>query len=525
MRRLKGAGMARRLGLAIGLGMTLVAAPALAQAPANKPPGNKPAGNKAGDSRPAPAPKSPVIIAQALSVPVPAMALRQAQPSTPRTLNEALASTYANQPALQAERAKLRATDENVPQALAGWRPTVVMAGSTGYGDGMNRTYSRPTGTYLNSPTPRLIGTAQATLTQPIYTGGRTQASVNRAKNQVMAERATLINQEQTSFSNTVSAYVGVIQSQQLLALNINNEQVLAKQLQATNDRFRVGEITRTDVAQAEAALAGATAQRQKSEGDLATARGVFQQVIGYYPPADLVEPQPLSLPVKNEQDAKVAASNNNPAVISALFNEAASKDAVDVAFAQLMPQVSFQGQVFQSNNAATRSAQSNGYQAVVQLSVPVYQGGAEYSSVRQARQTAQQNGRLVDDARRNAVQNAVQAWETLATARAAAASTRQQIRANEIALEGVEREAIVGSRTTLDVLNAQQALLNSRVTLVQALSQLVIASYQVAAAVGRLTARDLHLPVPLYDETAYYNAVKERWTGLGDYATTQPGR
>ena len=160
-----------------------------------------------------------------------------------------------------------------------------------------------------------------------------------------------------------------------------------------------------------------------------------------------------------------------------------------------------------------------------MQLSVPVYQGGAEYSAVRQARQQAQQTTKLVDDARRTAVQNAVQAWEQLTAAKASAASTREAIRANQIALEGVEREAIVGSRTTLDVLNAQQTLLNSRVTLVQNLAQLVIASYPVAAAVGRLTARDLHLPVPLYDETAYYNAVKDKWVGLGDYATNQPGR
>ena len=151
-----------------------------------------------------------------------------------------------------------------------------------------------------NQRADRLIGTAQATLTQPLYTGGKTQANVNRAKNQVMAERATLIAQEQTSFTNTVNAYVGVIQAQQLLALNINNEQVLAKQLQATNDRFRVGEITRTDVAQAEAALAGATAQRQTAEGNLQTARGTFQQVVGFLPPGDLVEPQPLALPVED---------------------------------------------------------------------------------------------------------------------------------------------------------------------------------------------------------------------------------
>ncbi len=457
----------------------------------------------------------------------PGSVVRNAPPQSgsPRTLAEALAATYATQPALLAERAKLRATDENVPQALSGWRPTVVMAGTAGYGDGFSRAYSGVSGQFLNAQTDRLIGTAQATLTQPLYTGGKTQANVNRSKNQVMAERASLIAQEQTSFTNVVNAYVGVIEAQQLLALNVNNEQVLAKQLQATNDRFRVGEITRTDVAQAEAALAGATAQRETAEGNLQTARGTYQQVVGYLPPGDLIEPQPLALPIKNEQGATALASNNNPVVIAALFNDAAAKDAVDVAFAQLMPQVSFQGQAFQSNNSASRSSQSNGYQAVVQLSVPIYQGGAEYSAVRQAKQSEQQTSRLVDDARRTAVQNAVQSWETLDAAKASANSTREAIRANQVALEGVEREAIVGSRTTLDVLNAQQALLNSQTTLVQNLAQVVTASYQVAGAVGRLTARDLHLPVALYDETAYYNAVKNKWVGLGDYATDQPNR
>ncbi len=446
------------------------------------------------------------------------------QNSTPHTLAEALAATYATQPALLAERAKLRATDENVPQALAGWRPTVVMAGTAGYGDGFSRAYSGVSGQFLNAQTDRVIATAQATLSQPLYTGGKVQGNINRSKNQVMAERANLIAQEQTSFLNTVTAYVGngtgtlgVVEAQQLLALAINNEQVLAKQLQATDDRFRVGEITRTDVAQAEAALAGATAQRQTAEGNLQTARGTFQQVIGFLPPGDLVAPQPLALPVKTEQDATAMASNNNPVVIAALFNDASAKDAVDVAFAQLLPQVSFQGQVFQSNNSGARSAQVNGYQAVVQLSVPIYQGGSEYSAVRQAKQSEQQTSRLVDDARRTAVQNAVQAWETLVAAKASADSTREAVRANAVALEGVEREAIVGSRTTLDVLNAQQALLNSQTTLVQNLSQVVTASYQVASALGRLTARDLHLPVPLYDETAYYNAVKNKWWGLGD--------
>ncbi|HEY6438529.1 MAG TPA: TolC family outer membrane protein [Acetobacteraceae bacterium] len=502
--------MILRRGWILGLGVALATVPAFGQAPTNQPAPRKPAAATQRTTR-APAP--------------PAASAQLPRPGVPRTLAEALAATYANQPALQAERAKLRSTDENVPQALAGWRPTVVMAGTAGYGDGFSRIYSGSSGVFLNAQTDRLIGTAQATLSQPIYNGGKTSANVNRAKNQVIAERANLIAQEQTSFGNVVNAYVGVIQAQQLLALNVNNEQVLAKQLQATNDRFRVGEITRTDVAQAQAALAQATSQRQVAEGNLQTARGTYQQVVGYLPPGDLIEPQPLALPAKTEQDATVLAANNNPVVVAALFNDAAAKDAVDVAFSQLLPQVSFQGQIFQSNNSAARSTQTNGYQAVVQLSVPVYQGGAEYSAVRQAKQSEQQTSKQVDDARRTAVQNTVQAWETLAAQKASADSNREAIRANQIALEGVEREAIVDSRTTLDVLNAQQALLNSQVTLVQNLAQLVTASYQVASAVGRLTAHDLHLPVPLYDDTAYYNAVKDKWAGLGDYATNQPGR
>jgi len=443
----------------------------------------------------------------------------------PRTLAEALAQTYSTQPALLAERAKLRATDENVPQALAGWRPTVVMSGTAGTGDGLSRSLSYVSHQWVNSQAKRTYATATATFTQSLYTGGKVQANVNRSKNQVMAERATLIAQEQTSLLAAVTAYVGVIQTRELLELQRNNVSVLAKQLQATNDRYRVGEITRTDVAQAEAALAGAQAQMETAAGNLAVARGTFQQVVGVLPPDDMREPQPLALPVKSEKEAAALASANNPTVIAALFNEAAAKDAVDVAIATLMPQLGIQGQAFQQQNAGVQGTAVNGYQIGLQLSVPIYQGGGEYAAVRAARQSQQQAQRQVDDAKRTAVQNAVQALATLNGARAAAESTRAQIRSNEIALEGVTREAIVGSRTTLDVLNAQQLLLNSRTTLVQNLSQLVTASFQVAQAIGRLTARDMRLPVPLYDETAYYKAVEDTWAGLGDRATNQPAR
>ncbi len=514
--------MGLRHGLFASFSLVAVAASAGAQAPPQSLPLASPP--KPSASRPEAPATSPTKVAQAHP---PHAKAAPAGQSVPHTLIEALAATYSYQPALQAERAKLRATDENVPTALAGWRPTVVVAGNVGYGSGLLREYLTTVSPAQNVKilNPRQIASAQATLTQNLYTGGKVSANVNRSKNQVMAERATLIAQEQTSFNNAVSAYVGVIQAKQLLDLQINNEQVLAKQLEATNDRFRVGEITRTDVAQAEAALEGARATRETAVGNLQTARGTFQQIIGVFPPDDLVEPQPLNLPVKSEQEAASMATFNNPNVITALFNDAAAKDAIDVAFSALLPQLSLQGQTFQNNNVTARNLSDNGYQITAQLSVPLYQGGSEYSAVRQARQAEQQTQRLIDDAKRTVVQNAVQAWDTLVAAKASADSTRAQIRANEIALEGTEREAIVGSRTTLDVLNATQLLLQSRTTLVQNLAQVITASYGVAVAIGRLTARDLHLPVPLYDETAYYQAVKDRWVGLGDYATNQPGR
>ncbi len=442
----------------------------------------------------------------------------------PRTLQDALASAYSNNPTLQGSRAQLRATDEGVPQALAGWRPTVVVGAGYGYGFGQlrfNGTANSKGGTTREN---RDITTITPTITQPLFRGGQTRANTNQADNRVFAQRGRLIATEQQVFTDTINAYVNVIQTQQLLQLNINNEQVLSRQLQATNDRFRVGEITRTDVAQAEAALAGARATRQTSEGNLQTARSNYRRFVGDLPDR-LIEPQPIKLPIKNQNEATQLASQNNPNVIAALFDDAAQRDAIDVAFSQLMPQLSLQAQGGLTNGQQVVGQSTLGATVLLNASVPIYQGGAEYSRVRQARQSEQQARKTVDDVRRQAVQQAAQSWETLVAARSTIDSTRAQIRANQIALEGTQREAIVGSRTTLDVLNAEQLLLNSRVTLVQNLSSLVTASYTVAAAIGRLTARDLNLNVPMYDETAYYNAIRQRLFGTGDYAVAQPGR
>ncbi|MCP1269249.1 TolC family outer membrane protein [Acetobacter cerevisiae] len=443
----------------------------------------------------------------------------------PHTLQEALASAYLTNPTLQQARATLRATDEQVPTALAGWRPTVT--GSVGL------TYYKGTNDYQGSAdqpgylriydTPGY--TAGLTIQQPIYSGGKTTASTHQAVNKVMAARANLISVEQQVFKNVVNAYVSVIEDEQLLQLNINNERVLQQQLRATNERFKVGEITRTDVAQAESAYASAKATRQQSEGTLQTAQATYMQIVGMAPPPNLVPPQPLVLPVKNEQTAAAMAVKNNPDVINALFTESSQKDAVAVAMAAIMPKISATAAYSrQINQSLNHQIDENKY-AMLNFNIPVYQGGSEYAAVRQAKQQAQAAHREVDIQRRTAAQDAVSNWQKLVSYQAAISSNRAAIKAGTVALDGVERQAIVGTSTTLEVLQQQETLLQAQVALVQSLSNMVLASYNVASAIGRLTAADLQLSVPLYDDKAYYKAVKDRLWGLNDYAVNQPGR
>ena len=441
---------------------------------------------------------------------LPALAL-PAVPSAAQTLQEALARAYSNNPTLLAARAQLRAVDEGVPQALAGWRPTVVLGGSVGVAGTEIQTGNTPTRRVDRNP-----NALTATITQPLFRGGRTAAQTRQAENAVLAQRARLLATEQLVLGDAVQAYIAVIQNSELVRLNRNNEQVLARQLQATNARFAVGEITRTDVAQAESRLAGARTTRVQAEGNLQVARAAFERVIGIAP-GRLTNPQPLRLPLASAAEAQAQAVANNPAVVAALFGAAGARDAIDVQMAALLPQINAQAQAFRQGNQQTPNSITRGVQATLNLTMPLYQGGAEHAAVRQARQAAQQALRQVDEARRSVAQQAAANWESLQSARAAVTSVRAQIRAAEIALDGVQREAVVGSRTTLDVLNAEQELLNARTSLVNALSTVITASYALAGSIGRLTAADLGLPVEQYDMTAYYDAVRNRWAGTGD--------
>jgi len=453
--------------------------------------------------------------------------------TVPHTLSDALSAAYENNPQLTGERAHLRSVDENVPTALAGWRPQISLSGSYGYGVGRYDTASTTTNTQFGVQTSpavstknnRYESTAQATVSEYLYRGGKTTATTHEAVNSVYAERARLIAEEETVFTDTVNAYVTVVEDKQLLDLDRANELVLGDELKAINDRFRVGELTRTDVAQAEAALAAAISTRQTAEGNFATAQASFVRQVGVQPPSDLADPQPLVLPVKTEPDAISLALTNNPNVIAAKFNESQLRDAVDVAFAALGPNVSVQGSGFYSDATSEASIKTYGASALLSVTIPLYQGGQEYAAIRQARQSYLQAVRQTEDAQRQARELAVQAWETLIAARASIASARAGVKSSEIALEGLEREALVGSATTQEVLIGQQNLLSAQITLVQNITSMVTASYGVASAIGRLTAVDLGLQVPLYDETAYYRAVKDKLWGTGDHALNQPGR
>ncbi|MDD2861186.1 MAG: TolC family outer membrane protein [Acidiphilium sp.] len=450
----------------------------------------------------------------------------------PSTLMQALAEAYADNPTLQEQRANLRATDETVPAALAGWRPTIELQGTAGRITGteteqiasINPLTGLPLVTTDRLPQTRNEEIGQLTVTEKLFAGGATVAKTHEAKNNVYAARAQLISTEQTVFTKVVNAYVTVITDRQLLALDINNRRVLSQQLRAVNDQFNVGEITETSVAQAKASLAGAQEQVEVAQGNLNIANETFKQLVGSYPAAQLVPPQPLALPIKGKADLVRQAMINNPDVVSALFTQGADRDAVDVAIAALAPQLSVSASAFKENNPLGPNSSSNGGQVLANLTVPLYQGGSEYAAIRQARDKVQYADSAVIDARRTAVQSATQAWEGLIASKAAVRSTREQIKSDAIALDGTERQEIVGTRDTLDVLNAQQLLFNAQTTQIQNIANVVNESYSIAAAIGRLTATDLALPVTHYDDLKYYDQVKDALFGNGNAAYEAAG-
>ena len=433
-----------------------------------------------------------------------------------QTLTQALTDAYNTNPQLLTQRALLRATDEQVPQALANWRPTVNFTGQLGGTRSAAPGLGVPRAGGLTTYSTFYSNSLNLQTNQQIYSGGRTVAQTSQAINTVQSTRAQTLAVETTVFQAVATAYLDVVRDQALLEVNRNNVAVLRKQLEATQDRFRVGEVTRTDVAQAEASLAQAVGQLVTAQGNLETSRAEYVRAVGHSPGTLMLPRERPALPATVEEAASLAA-NNNFNVISANFVELAARDNIDFVRGQLLPQISIVGTL---NRALGPSVvQNSSLQQLgtiaVQMTMPLYEGGAIYSQTRQAQQTVGQRRSQVDDARRAAVQLATQSWSILQAARASISSFASAVRAAQIALEGTQQEALVGTRTVLDVLIQNQTLLTTQSQLVTAEHDAALAEFNVAAATGRLIAPELKLPVKLYDMERHYKEVRDKWIGF----------
>lgn len=438
-----------------------------------------------------------------------AAALAAAPPAAGETLKEALADAYATNPDLKAARRELGAVNERVPQALSGWRPEVSITGSTG-----RRRTDQQSEFFANKDTTTPLS-GELEVRQPLYRGGRTVAGTARAENEVRAQRARLAGTEQDVLLRGARAYMDVWRDQAVLRLNDNNVKVLRRQLEATRDRFEVGEVTRTDVAQAESRLSRAMADRVAAAGQLQSSRATYVEVIGH-PPGELQQPPvPEGLPGTVEA-ARELSKSENPNVVAARFAERAAVERVREVAGELLPRADLVGRLSRSENNTSPESETDTAEILAQVTIPLYQQGAVFSRVREVKQTANQRRLEGFSAERAAEQAAVSAWEDLQAARAQIESFREQVRAAEIALEGVRQENLVGARTVLDVLDAEQELLNAQVSLVRAQRDEIVASYQVLSAIGRLRAERLGLPVRVYDPEAAYDKVRDKIWGWG---------
>ncbi len=431
------------------------------------------------------------------------------KPAAALTLEEALAEAYRTNPALQSARRELGATNEQVPQALAGWRPSVTLQASAG------RQRQDQSSTFIDEEVTTTPRTGSVELRQPLYRGGQTVAGTERAERTVEAQRGRLRGVEQDILVRSVSAYSDVWRDEATLELNEANVRVFERQLEATRDRFEVGEVTLTDVAQSEFFLAQAVANRIAARGSLEASRANFEEVIGV-PPVELERPVlPENLP-ETREDAVTQALDNNPEVVTARFVEAAAQSQVREIAGQLLPSADLIARLSRSDNTTTADSRTERAELLGQVTIPLYQQGAVFSQVRQARQTASQRRLELATAQRNVEQAAVSFWEDLVTARASITSLEEQVRAAEIALEGVREEQRVGARTVLDVLEAEQDLLEAQVDLVAARRNEIVASHSVLSAVGRMQAQPLELPVDIYDVEGPYMEVRNRYWGWG---------
>ncbi len=444
------------------------------------------------------------------------------------SLMSALARAYYGNPDLNQSRANVRVRDEDAPKAKAGLRPKASITAQYGtqyaaikipFGGSASQQAGAASGasgdfedTYVGYPRGATLN-----LSQTLFDGFRTENSVRQAESGVFAARSTMRLTEQATLQNGATAYMNVLRDTAVVSLRRNNITVLEEQLKQTRDRFQVGEVTRTDVAQAEASVALARSEFYAAQAQLKNSMANYRQIIGVEPkrlePGRSLEP----LLPKSLEAAISIALVEHPGVTAALHQVDAASLAVKVAEAALMPNLSVNTQVSNQYDSFLGLPGSRQFtaSAIGQLNVPLYQGGAEYASIRQAKEQLGQ-ARLNADVQRDSVRaSVVSSYGLLETAKASIISGQAAVKAAETALAGVREEAKVGQRTTLDVLNAQQALLNARVNLIVSQRDRVVASYAALGSIGRLSARELDLAVALYDPGVHLDQVQEKWIGI----------
>lgn len=449
-----------------------------------------------------PIPKLPTTVAAAFF----AFSLIAPVHGEAQSLEEALVSAYLTNPELEAQRASVRATDELVPQALSGWRPTLQVNSSADISDIKSPAGDGQVNTLSNS----------LSIDQNLYEGGGTVANTRRAERLVRVERARLATTEQDVLLRAVEAYTGLLNDLAVLELAVQNENRLRRQLQATKDRFEVGEVTRTDVAQAEARIAGAISERVRATGTIESSRAAFRNVIDLEP-TSLIPPEPVTNLPASEADAQQLAESFNPNILAGQFNLAAAKEDVLIAESALYPRLSVNGELTYTEQPSLSVDWQNVASIGATLAVPLYQGGGEYAQIRQNKETVRQRQSDMDAVYRSVREEVTSAWQALMTAQSSIEAISEQVRAAAIALDGSRQEALVGQRTTLDVLDQENDLFQAEVDLVSAQRDEIVASYRLKAAIGELTAKAAELPVERYDVETNYNDVRSRWFGLGE--------
>jgi outer membrane protein len=433
------------------------------------------------------------------------------------TMEAALVLAYQTNPQINSQRAATRAADENVTTALAGYRPKVNGTASLTENYLETLTKAGPEN-YVKQQGANVISTAGLTATQTLLNGFQNGNRVRQAEGQVFASRETLRTTEQSVLLNGATAYMNLLRDAAIVELQRSNVNVLEVTLRQTRDRFTAGEVTRTDVAQAESRLAAGRSQLSQAESNYVTSKAQYQQVIGVPAPARLAPAAPVDrLSPRTVNGAIVRGRTEHPAITTAMYNVDIATHQVKIAEGALAPTLAAVGNVQKSYGSTQSLSVLETMQASIaaQFTVPIYQGGAEYAAIRQSKETLGQRRLDLDTARDQVQSSVVQAWGQLDAAKAQINATQAQVTAAEVALNGVREEARVGQRTTLDVLNAQQDLVNARVALVTAQHDRVVASYTLLAAVGSLSPQILGLKIEVYDPVVHYHQVRDAWGGV----------